>query len=70
MSNSFQSRAFEVVPNHLIGRLTKIYEFKGKEKLYKEKLYYVQAPEVLAADTATFSGGSMHRIPTSRSRRM
>lgn len=45
MSNSFQSRrAFEPVPNHIIGQLTAIYEFKGKEKLYQ-----VQAPEILAA---------------------
>ena len=45
MSNSFRSgRAFEAVPNHLIAQLTAIYEHKGKEKLYQ-----VQAPELLAA---------------------
>ncbi|MEK6373956.1 MAG: Fic family protein [Acidobacteriota bacterium] len=45
MANSFKSRrAFEPIPNHLIGQLTAIYEFKGKEKLYQ-----VQAPELLAA---------------------
>lgn len=45
MSNSFKSqRVFEAIPNHLIGLLTAIYEFKGKEKLYQ-----VQAPEILAA---------------------
>lgn len=45
MSNSFTSqRAFGPVPNHLIGQLTAIYEFKGKEKLYQ-----VQAPEILTA---------------------
>ena len=45
MSNSFSSRrVFDSVPNHLIGLLTAIYEFKGKEKLYQS-----QAPEILAA---------------------
>ena len=45
MSNSFRSkRAFEPVPNHLIGQLTAIYELKGKERLYQ-----VQAPEILVA---------------------
>ena len=45
MANSFRSqRSSGPVPNHLIGQLTKIYEFKGKEKLYQ-----VQAPEILAA---------------------
>ena len=45
MSNSFKSRrVLEAIPNHLIGLLTAIYEFKGKEKLYQ-----VQAPEILAA---------------------
>jgi Fic family protein len=43
--NSFTShRAFELLPNHLLGQLTAIYEFKGKERLYQ-----VQAPELLAA---------------------
>jgi hypothetical protein len=32
------------IPNHVIGLLTAIYEFKGKEKLYQS-----QAPEILAA---------------------
>jgi hypothetical protein len=45
MANSFRShRAFEAVPNHVIGQLTSIYEFKGRERLYQ-----VQAPEILAA---------------------
>jgi len=45
MSNSFRSqRVLEPVPNQLIGQLTAIYEFKGREKLYQ-----VQAPEILAA---------------------
>lgn len=43
--NSFSSRrAFRLVPNHILGQLTAIYEFKGKERLYQ-----VQAPELLAA---------------------
>jgi hypothetical protein len=33
MSNSFRSqRAFEAIPNHLIGLLTAIYEFKGMKE--------------------------------------
>lgn len=45
MANSFRSqRVFELIPNHLVGQLTAIYEFKGKERLYQ-----VQAPEILAA---------------------
>jgi len=45
VSNSFQTgRAFESVPNRLIGQLTAIYELKGKEKLYEAR-----APELLAA---------------------
>lgn len=45
MFNSFRSnRVFDPVPNQLIGQLTAIYEFKGKEKLYQ-----VQAPDILAA---------------------
>lgn len=44
VSNSFRSqRALGPVPNHLIGQLTAVYELKGKEKLYQ-----LQAPEVLA----------------------
>jgi len=44
MSNSFGSRrVLEPVPSHLIGQLTAIYEFKGREKLYQ-----LQAPEILS----------------------
>ena len=45
MLNSFRiGRAFEPLPNHLISQLTAIYELKGKEKLYQ-----LQAPELLAS---------------------
>lgn len=45
MANSFSSgRVFAPLPNQLVRQLTAVYELKGKERLYE-----VQAPEILAA---------------------